>query len=378
MISRVRQSGRFSMMALVLGPGIWIALGSSAWAQAYTSPTPGMTGSVANPAGTVTTYPGTAPYSSNSYQAGTYPRTYMGATPAYTNQVMQGYTAVNPMATAMPPGSYAGTAGTPNATLYTPGYPSPYGTTGYYNTQPYGNVVQQRGFGYPYSYPGTPTYSSNDYQGGTYPRTYMRAIPAFTNQIMPGYTAVNPMATAMPPGSYAGTDYTTFYTPGYASSYGTTGYSATQPYGNVAQQGGYGYPDSANASGSGYGGPYNATAYAAPSVGVTYSSAYVAPAGSAANTVMPPQGRYLGIDEEPITDAIGQRGMKVTNVYPGTAAERAGLQVGDVIYASNGYLTEQRGNLAWISANAAPDTRLNMWVKTAKDRRERLLTAVLP
>src|SRR5262249_54534465 len=93
---------------------------------------------------------GTATYSSNYYQAGTYPRTYMGATPAYTNQIMPGYTSVNPMATTMAPGSYAGTAGTPYTTYYTPGYASPYGTTGYYTTQPYGNVVQQRGYGYPY------------------------------------------------------------------------------------------------------------------------------------------------------------------------------------------------------------------------------------
>jgi hypothetical protein len=231
------------------------------------------------------------------------------------------------------------------------------------------------------TYPGTATYSSNDYQAGTYPRTYMGAIPAYTNQIMPGYSSVNPLATAIPPGPYAGaagTPYTTYYTPGYASPYGATGYYTTQPYGNVVQPRGYGYPYYGYASGYGYGDPYYATAYAAPGVGVTYSSAYVAPAGSAANAVMPAQGRDLGIDEEPITDAVGQRGVKVTNVYPGTAAERAGLRVGDVIYAGNGYLTEQRGNLAWIIANAAPHTRLNMSVKTARDRREHFLTAELP
>ena len=62
--------------------------------------------------------------------------------------------------------------------------------------------------------------------------------------------------------------------------------------------------------------------------------------------------------------------MKVTNVYPGTPAQRAGLQVGDVLVSINGYLTEQRGNLAWIIANAAPNNQLKMTVRTAKDGKE--------
>jgi len=141
---------------------------------------------------------------------------------------------------------------------------------------------------------------------------------------------------------------------------------------------GYGYPSYGYASGYGYGYPYYANIYTTPGVGVTYSSAYVAPAGSAANKVMLPQGRYLSIDEEPITDASGQRGMKITNVYPGTAAERSGLRAGDVIYSINGYLTEQRGNLAWIIANAAPNNQLRMSVKTAKDGQEHTVTAQIP
>jgi hypothetical protein len=260
------------------------APGTMTTTPANTHPTPGMTGTMANPVGTVTTYPGTATYSSNSYQAGTYPRTYMGATPAYTNQIMPG------------------------------------------------------------------------------------AIPAYTNQIVPGRTSVTPMASPqMAPGSYSGTTGTP-YTP-----YDTIGYTWTvrtpddyiKPAGNVVQR-------------SGYGDPNYATTDAAPAVGVTYSSAYVAPERRAANTVMPAQGRDLGIDAEPITDAAGLHGMKVTKVYPDTAAEGAGLRVGDVIYASNGYLTQKPGDLAWIIANAARDARLNMSVKTARDRREHLLTAVLP
>jgi hypothetical protein len=231
--------------------------------------------------------------------------------------------------------------------------------TGYQGVAPYPGAVNRT------------TYSSNDsapgYQAGTYPGPSTGATPGYTSRVMPGmagYNDINPMATTMAPGYYyagtGGMPYATYNTPGYSSMYGS------------------GYPYPGSASGYGYGVPYDATAYAAPGAGVTYSPAYVAPAGSAANTVMPAPGRSLGIAEEPITDAIGQRGMKVTSVYPGSAAEQAGLRVGDVIYASNGYLTEKRGDLAWIIANAAPDSRLNMSVKTARDRREHFLTAQLP
>ncbi len=111
--------------------------------------------------------------------------------------------------------------------------------------------------------------------------------------------------------------------------------------------------------------------------GVAYSSAYVAP-GGVGNAGMLVQGRYLGIDEAPATVANGRRGMKITNVYPGTPAESAGLQTGDVLLSINGYLTEQRGNLAWIIANAAPSNQLKMTVLTAKDGQEHTVTAMLP
>jgi serine protease Do len=90
------------------------------------------------------------------------------------------------------------------------------------------------------------------------------------------------------------------------------------------------------------------------------------------------QGRYLGITEEPVTDASGQQTIKVAAVYPGSPAERAGLQPGDVIHSINGYLTEQRGNLSWIVANAAPDNLLKMNVRTARDGQDHTITARLP
>ena len=108
--------------------------------------------------------------------------------------------------------------------------------------------------------------------------------------------------------------------------------------------------------------------------GIANRLPYAAPAVSSA----PTQRRLLGIDEEPVVIAGGVKAMKVGKVYPGTAAERAGLQAGDVIRSVNGYLTEQRGNLAWIIANATPNNELKLNVQTAKDGQTHLITATLP
>lgn len=91
-----------------------------------------------------------------------------------------------------------------------------------------------------------------------------------------------------------------------------------------------------------------------------------------------PPRRLLGIDEEPVTLADGTKAMKVGRVFPGSAAEKVGLQAGDVIRSVNGYLTEQRGNLAWIIANAAPKNELKLSVQAAKGGEPRAVTAVLP
>ncbi len=92
---------------------------------------------------------------------------------------------------------------------------------------------------------------------------------------------------------------------------------------------------------------------------------------------LPAQGRSLGIDEEPAVDASGVRGMKVSKAYSGSAAEKAGLQAGDVIHSINGYLTTRRGNLAWIIAKAAPNNVLKMNVCTASDGKEHTITVQL-
>jgi hypothetical protein len=160
---------------------------------------------------------------------------------------------------------------------------------------------------------------------------------------------------------------------GYGLGYGGYGYG----YPGYGYGMGYSYPY----YDYGYGYPYYGTGYAAPVGGYGYSSAYVAPGVGVASAVTAPvagQGRYLGIVEEPVTEPGGKQGIKVANVYPGTPAEQAGLQAGDVIHSINGYLTEQRGNLAWIIANAAPGNVLKMNVRTVRDGQEHTITAQLP
>ena len=85
----------------------------------------------------------------------------------------------------------------------------------------------------------------------------------------------------------------------------------------------------------------------------------------------------LGIVEEPIVDVDGVRGMKVTKIYPGTAADKAGLKPGDVIRSVNGYLTEKPGNMAWIITNKAPDRVLKIKVRSATDGEQHSITIEL-
>lgn len=142
-------------------------------------------------------------------------------------------------------------------------------------------------------------------------------------------------------------------------------------YGNY---GVYGYPGSGiegGASNSGYDPGYGGY----PSYG-GYGIANTANRNLNAATSSPRQ-RLLGIDEDPIVLPDGAKAMKVGKVFPDTPAARAGLQTGDVITAVNGYLTEQRGNLAWIIANASPNNELKISVHSAKDGQNHVITATL-
>ena len=70
--------------------------------------------------------------------------------------------------------------------------------------------------------------------------------------------------------------------------------------------------------------------------------------------------------------------MQVVQVYAGTPAQQAGLQVGDVIYSANGYTTQQHGNLAWIISTVPPNGALQMTVRTARDGAVHVITATMP
>jgi|GEM_PF-2414999 len=117
--------------------------------------------------------------------------------------------------------------------------------------------------------------------------------------------------------------------------------------------------------------------------GASSSPSYPAPGMNSAPTPSPagsgmptdespkatPPDDSLGIEAEPVEEG-GLRGLKISKVIPGTAAERAGLHTGDVIRTANGYLTEQPGNLVWIIANASPGKVLTMTVRNASDGKD--------
>jgi hypothetical protein len=103
-----------------------------------------------------------------------------------------------------------------------------------------------------------------------------------------------------------------------------------------------------------------------------------APPASGPGPGLPAQGSRLGIEQEPVVEAGGLRALKVSKVYPRTAAETAGLHAGDVIRSINGYRTKERSDLAWIIANAAPNRVLSMSVRRANDGEVRKVALRLP
>lgn len=98
-----------------------------------------------------------------------------------------------------------------------------------------------------------------------------------------------------------------------------------------------------------------------------------APSGSASIAPTPP----IGIDTSPVVDPDGSRGLTITRVYPGTAADQAGLHAADVIQSINGFQTRAPEDLAWIKAHAAPDRLLKIVARTASDGRTYTYTTQL-
>lgn len=86
----------------------------------------------------------------------------------------------------------------------------------------------------------------------------------------------------------------------------------------------------------------------------------------------------LGLDADPVLDAAGVRGLRIANVYPGTAAARAGLQPGDVIRSIDGRRTEQPDHVIAILNGSAPGKTLTLTVRRARDGKEHTVKAELP
>ncbi len=125
--------------------------------------------------------------------------------------------------------------------------------------------------------------------------------------------------------------------------------------------------------------------YSLPDTGATNANPEATFSNRSANipNVSPPgdtrvlaQERYLGMDIEPATND-GRKGMKIVNVIPGSTAARAGLQPGDIIYAANGHVTQERGHLNWIITNATTDNILKLIVRKA-DGQEQTITIEMP
>ena len=81
---------------------------------------------------------------------------------------------------------------------------------------------------------------------------------------------------------------------------------------------------------------------------------------------------------ESVVAPDGVRGLKVTSVAPGTPADKAGLQGGDVIRSINGLRTEEPGSLGRVIASTAPNTILIMTVRKVGDGKEHQVLVQLP
>ncbi len=150
---------------------------------------------------------------------------------------------------------------------------------------------------------------------------------------------------------------------GYASGYGA--FTGVLPYPETSFA-----PFTATAAA---GGTASGVSSAAPSP--TSGATPPIPGGTPGSLSAP---RALGIDVQPVIDVEGARGMKITMVYPGTAAEKAGLHAGDVILSANGYLTDQPGHLAWILAHTASGRALVMNVRFVSDGKVRTIAIPSP
>jgi PDZ domain len=205
-----------------------------------------------------------------------------------------------------------------------PGYPQPDPPL-----DRFGHIV-------PYLYNGTPCNGFSGYQPAG-PLVVDQSVVTVGNGREFGYTGDFGPATGMIP-------YPEAYFAPFTTAAATTGSSTGVP-------------------------PSNSPASPPPGGGFGSPSSSLSPGDGGAG-----RGRGLDIGEEPVVDADGVRGLKVTGISPGTAAERAGLRAGDVIRSINGYRTERPANLDWIVAHASSDHVLTMKVRNVDDGRTRQVT----
>jgi hypothetical protein len=165
-----------------------------------------------------------------------------------------------------------------------------------------------------------------------------------------------------------GYGYSNYYYPSYYDYGYANGYGYGQPTYYYSQPTYYATPN--------YVYPYYGGTTGSVVTGTAPAGTFVQPFATTVTTTAP-SGMMLGIDEEAVTDAAGP-GMKVVKIYPGSAAERAGLQVGDVIHSANGYLTQVHGNLRWIIDTQSPGGVLNLNIHRASDGRDVPILARLP
>lgn len=152
--------------------------------------------------------------------------------------------------------------------------------------------------------------------------------------------------------------------------------------------------DNSNIGGYGYGfGSAGYSDYGMFSGALPYPESYFAPYTAAAAAMgtsaplpaAPPEptqhimsAQEFGIDEVPIVEPDGVRSIQVGAVYPGSLAQKAGIQPGDAIRSINHYLTIQPGDLGWIIANATPGSELTLYVRKVTDGKAHALTVRLP
>ena len=284
-------------------------------------------------------------------------------------------------------GSHAPTlAGDPTAVPPPPGgAPAPgYGTLGYGGPGVYPGF---QGFGLGYhlgngygggglgvgAFGGYPGYGGPGYPHGTPPLNRFGRIVPFTYYGGPGgpspghpnyFGLVGPLAVE-PPVAFENNGSTQ----GYGPATGAIPYPDTlfAPY--ASTEGVTGLPPDSN--------PAEPPRTDVPETRSGYS--VVSDVRTAGGRPAPrPQARDLGIQEEPVVDTGGVQGLKIVKVDAGSVAEKAGLEVGDVIHSANGHLTRRRGNLAWIAANAAPDHPLKIRFRKRSDGREHATAIQLP